>query len=168
MNAKKDKVIIKSFSFPNPLAYIENIDDASLQAKFTSSLANSHVNMTAVQNLGKIIQENQLKLVVFSAAWCKDCQAVLPVLAKIYQILEGSIPMRVLGGAKVNLQKPPQWRSPPSPPEMNALGIEKIPAILVLDRNFTELVRFYERPPEGKTLEQFLHVLIQKALTTTA
>nr|MDO8119450.1 thioredoxin family protein [Candidatus Sigynarchaeota archaeon] len=168
MDAHEHKVIIKSFSFPSPLAYIEHIEDASLQAKFTSNLANSHVNVAAVQNLGKIIKENRLKLVVFSAAWCKDCQVVLPTLAKIYQILDGSVPIRVLGGAKVNFQKPPQWHVPSSPPEMNELGIEKIPAILVMDKNSTEILRFYEQPPEGKTLEQILSILIQKALSNMA
>lgn len=149
------KVIIRSFAFSDLIAYIEHVEPPLLQSKFTEKLAVSHVNPVDAQRLGRLVHENGLHLVVFSAAWCKDCQEVIPTLAKVNQI--AAMPVKVLGGAKVNLQQPPQWHSPPTPPEFNELDIKKIPAILVIGKERRELARFYERPPPGKTLE--LHLL---------
>ena len=162
MNKNVDRVLIKSFSFPDPITYIEHINDASLQAKFTEKLAVSRISAEDAQKLGKFLYDNKLKFVVFSASWCKDCQTVIPLLAKINQIAK--MPMQLLGDVKVNLQKPPQWHSPPSPPEINELDVKKIPAILVLNKNSKEIVRMYEQPPEGKSLEKYLVTIIQEAL----
>jgi len=154
-----EKVLIKSFSYPDPVSYIEHIDQPGHQVKFTEKLTVSRINPETAQRLGKVIHDNNLKFVIFSGSWCKDCQEMLPVLAKIHQVTK--IPMRILGGAKFSIEKPPTWHSPPSPPEMNDLGIEHIPAILILDKGNHEIARFYERPPMGKSLEQHLLDIIE-------
>ncbi|HME52646.1 MAG TPA: thioredoxin family protein [Candidatus Lokiarchaeia archaeon] len=148
------KIIIKSFSYEDPVAYIEHIDTPSHQVKFTEKLSVSHINSEIVQRLGKMVRDRGLHFVVFSGSWCKDCQEIIPILAKINQVTR--IPMKIVAGAKLNLMNSPKW-GPPSPPEMNEFNIEKIPAILILDTGNHELARFYERPPPGKSLE---HVLL--------
>jgi thiol-disulfide isomerase/thioredoxin len=148
------RVIIKSFAYDDPVSYIEHIDTPSHQVKFTEKLTMSRINPEAAQKLGKAIRERELKLVIFSGSWCKDCQETIPILAKICQVTK--IPMKILGGAKFSQQKPPTWHVPPSPPEMNDLNIERIPAILFIDKNGIEVLRYYERPPVGKSLEQYL------------
>ncbi|MEX2681972.1 MAG: TlpA family protein disulfide reductase [Candidatus Sigynarchaeota archaeon] len=154
-----NRVIIKSFAYEDPISYIEHIDTPSHQVKFTEKLATSRVIPEIAQKLGKAIRDRKLKLVVFSGSWCKDCQEVIPALAKICQVT--SIPMKILGGAKFSQQKPPTWHVPPSPPEMNELNIERIPAILFIDKNGVEVLRFYERPPAGKSLEHHLLDLVE-------
>ncbi|MHA1998907.1 MAG: TlpA family protein disulfide reductase [Promethearchaeota archaeon] len=157
-----DKVIVKSFSFNDPTSYITNIQKASLQVKFTERLAVSRINTHVTSQLIEQIRKHKLKFVVFSADWCKDCWQVIPVLSKIYQFAK--FPIRVLGGIKVNINTPPQWHSPPSPPEINFLEVEKIPAIIILDQKSIEIARIYEQPPPGKTLEQHLLKTIKEAI----
>ncbi|MBN2153519.1 MAG: thioredoxin family protein [Candidatus Lokiarchaeota archaeon] len=153
------KVIIKSFSYGDPVSYIEHIDTPAHQVKFTEKLTTSRIMPETAQRLGKAIRDRGLKLLVFSASWCKDCQEVVPTLAKICQVT--SIPMKILGGAKLSQKKPPTWHVPPSPPEMNELDIESLPAILFIDKNGTDVLRHYERAPAGKSLEQHLLDLLE-------
>ena len=158
-----DKVLIKSFFWTDPIAYIEHIDEPAQQVKFTEKLTVTRVKPEVAQKLGKLVRDNKLRFIVFSASWCKDCQEIIPALAKINQI--ANIPMKVLGGAKVLAgREPREWHVPPSPPEMNEYNIEKIPAILILDSDLHEIARFYERPPQGKTLEGYLLSIVEAAL----
>nr|MDO8088494.1 thioredoxin family protein [Candidatus Sigynarchaeum springense] len=154
-----NRIIIKSFAYDNPITYIEHIDVPAHQVRFTEKLAMSRIIPAHAQKLGKAIRDRGLKLVVFSGSWCKDCQEVIPALAKICQVTD--IPMKILGGAKFSQQKPPTWHVPPSPPEMNELNIERIPAILFVDKYGVEVLRYYERPPAGKSLEQHLLDLVE-------
>jgi thiol-disulfide isomerase/thioredoxin len=156
------RVIIKSFAYDDPVSYIEHIDTPAYQAKFTEKLTMSRINPATVQKLGKAIRDRKLKLVIFSGAWCKDCQETIPILAKICQVTK--IPMKILAGAKFSQQKPPTWHVPPSPPEMNELGIEHIPAILFIDNAGMEVLRYYERPPVGKSLEHHLLELVESKI----
>jgi thiol-disulfide isomerase/thioredoxin len=155
------KIIIKSFAYEDPVAYIEHIDTPGHQVKFTEKLSVTHINSEVVQRLGKMVRDHGLHFIVFSGSWCKDCQEIIPILAKIKQVT--SISMKIIAGAKLNLVIPPKWGSP-SPPEMNELNIEKIPAILILDKSNHELARFYERPPPGKSLEHVLLDLVSHAV----
>jgi thiol-disulfide isomerase/thioredoxin len=153
------RVIIKSFAYDDPVSYIEHIDTPAHQAKFTERLTISRIVPGTAQKLGKAIRDRELKLVIFSGSWCKDCQETIPILAKICQVTK--IPMKILGGAKFSQEKPPTWHVPPSPPEMNDLNIDRIPAILFLDKNGVEVLRYYERPPVGRSLEQHLLDIIE-------
>jgi thiol-disulfide isomerase/thioredoxin len=160
-----EKILVKSFSWTDPIAYIEHIDEPSQQVKFTEKLTVTRVKPEVAQKLGKLVRDYKLRFIVFSASWCKDCQEVLPALAKINQI--ANIPMKILGGAKINQlvqANGNKWHIPPSPPEMNTYNIEKVPAILILDGYLHEIARMYERPPPGKTLEAYLLGLIETAL----
>ncbi len=153
------RVIIKSFAYDDPVSYIEHIETPAHQAKFTERLTMSRIVPETAQKLGKAIRNRELKLVVFSGSWCKDCQEAIPILAKICQVTR--IPMKILGGAMFSQQKPPTWHAPPSPPEMNDLNIDRIPAILFIDKNGMEVLRYYERPPVGRSLEQHLLDLLE-------
>ncbi|MBD3188557.1 hypothetical protein GF325_17130 [Candidatus Bathyarchaeota archaeon] len=154
----KKRVIIRSPWHDNPIDYITNIEVPKFQSKFTERLAISSINTEVTRKLARLFFQHDLKLVVFSAAWCKDCQIVIPVLAKLYQMTK--IPMKILGDVKVNQSGMPQWHVPPSPPEINELAVVKVPAIIILDDNNNELARIYEQPPEGYTLEQHMFKLL--------
>lgn len=162
VNPGEKKIIIKSFAYDDPISYIEHIDTPSHQVKFTEKLSVSHINSEIVQRLGKMVHDKGLRFIVFSGAWCRDCQEILPILAKINQVTR--ISMKIIGGAKLNLAKQPKWASP-SPPEMNELNIEKIPAILIINQGNHEVARFYERPPPGKSLERVLLDLVSKIVS---
>lgn len=157
------RVIIKSFAYDDPVAYIEHIETPAHQVKYTEKLTMSRIVPETAQKLGKAIRERELKLVIFAGSWCKDCQETVPILAKICQVTR--ITMKILGGAKFSQKKPPTWHVPPSPPEMNDLNIDRIPAILFIDKSGLEVLRFYERPPVGKSLEQHLLELVESKVS---
>ncbi|MHA1848447.1 MAG: TlpA family protein disulfide reductase [Promethearchaeota archaeon] len=157
------RVMIKSAGYKNPRDYINEIKDPKTRGMFLKNLNAQKVNRSKVKELVKLIQDNKLQLLVFSASWCKDCQKVVPALCRIHEIA-GNIPMVILGNIKVNLNKFPQWHSPPSPPEVNYLRIKKVPAILILNQDLIEITRIYEQPPSKKSLEQHLIDLISSTL----
>ena len=162
MGTSGKRVIVKSWSYDDPISYITNIDIAQYQVKFSEKLSTSRIRPEIASKLGQVVLENKLKFLVFSADWCKDSQEVLPLLAKIYQVTK--IPMKILGGIKKNLNPPPAWKVPPSPPEILEYGVEKVPCILILDKNSYEVARVYEQPPPGKSLEQHLLNVIETHL----
>ncbi|MFX0098203.1 MAG: TlpA family protein disulfide reductase [Candidatus Hodarchaeota archaeon] len=162
MGTSGKKIIVKSWSYDDPISYITNIDIAQYQVKFSEKLSTSRIRPDIASKLGQVVLENKLKFLVFSADWCKDSQEVLPLLAKIYQVTK--IPMKILGGIKKNLNPPPSWKVPPSPPEVLEYNVEKLPCILVLDKGSCEIARVYEQPPPGKSLEKHLLEVIEEYL----
>jgi len=112
---------------------------------------------------------NQLKkfaekivIVAFSAEWCKDCTANIPVLALISEAT--GLEVRIFGG----LQKDPsnlkrKWRIPPSPPEVKTFDVDKIPLIVIVDREGKNVGKIIEKPREKPTLEEeLLKIILEK------
>ena len=98
-------------------------------------------------------------IVVFSAEWCKDCTANVPVLALLSQ--KTRIKVRVFGGLKANpLNTKERWRVPPSPPEVTAFNVQEIPHIIIFDKNGKQLGSIIENPkPENMLEEEILDIL---------
>jgi len=103
-----------------------------------------------------------LMLVVFSAEWCKDCAANIPVLALIAE--KTGIKVRVFGGLKRDALNPSKkWRIPPSPPEVETFNVEKIPYILIFTRKGELIGKIIENPRYKETLEEEILYLIEKS-----
>lgn len=99
-------------------------------------------------------------IVVFSAAWCKDCATNMPVLAIINETT--GLEIRVFGGLKRDpLSQKHRWRVPPSPPEVEAFNVEKIPLMIIADREGREIGRIVEKPAQQPTLEQEIYEIIK-------
>lgn len=96
-----------------------------------------------------------ITVVAFSAEWCKDCKREIPVLAHLSE--EIGLKVRVFGDlmrdAKSATRK---WSIPPSPKEVEDFKVNRIPLIVVLDREGRRLGAVEEKPAEGKTLERAL------------
>ena len=101
-------------------------------------------------------------VVVFSAEWCPDCYRNVPVLGLIS---EGTgLEVRVFGHLMRNVKDPDEkWAIPPSPPEVKAFNVIKIPLITVLNKEGEKLGEIIENPPEGQTLERALLDILKKA-----
>jgi len=110
---------------------------------------------------------NQLKkfaekyvVVAFSAEWCKDCTANIPVLAIISEAT--GLKVRIFGGLiKDPLSHTRKWRIPPSPPEVKTFNVEKIPHIILFDKEGKEIGRIVENPKHMPTLEQELCEIVK-------
>jgi len=104
---------------------------------------------------------NKVVIVAFSAEWCKDCTANIPVLALIAE--KTGIKIRVFGGLKKDPLNPKEkWRIPPSPPEVKTFNVEKIPHIMILNRKGEIIGKITENPRYKETLEEEILYLIEK------
>lgn len=96
---------------------------------------------------------DQVFVVVFTAEWCNNCTANVPVLVLLAN--ESGLRVRVFSGLKRDILNPKvTWRIPPSPSEVRELGVEKIPHLSVIDMNGRELGWIIENPTPGMTLRK--------------
>jgi len=99
-------------------------------------------------------------VIVFSAAWCKDCAENIPVLSLISETT--GLEVLVFGGLmKDPLSQVCKWRIPPSPPEVITFEVDKIPLMIIVDMNGREIGRVVESPKKMPTLEQELCEIIK-------
>jgi len=104
---------------------------------------------------------NKYVIVAFSAEWCKDCALNIPVLELISEVT--GIEVRVFGGLRKDPLNPSKkWRIPPSPPEVEAFDVDKIPLILLYDNEGKEIGRIIENPQEPTLEEELLKITLKK------
>ncbi|MEM3464348.1 MAG: thioredoxin family protein [Candidatus Bathyarchaeia archaeon] len=139
--------------------YIANISEP-FREKFLERKKAYKLNPEAVSELKKLA--NNVVVVAFSAEWCKDCAANIPVLALLSEAT--GLEVRIFGGLKrdpLNLKR--KWSIPPSPPEVEIFNVDKIPLILIFNKEGVELGRMVENPKLGLTLEEELLQIIMKS-----
>jgi hypothetical protein len=137
--------------------YIDGLEQP-LKEKFLTRKQTYELRPEAVDQLGKVA--GKYVAIVFSAAWCKDCAENIPVLSLIAKTT--GLGVRVFGGLmKDPLSQVCKWRIPPSPPEVVAFGVDKIPLIIIVDLNGREIGRVVESPKIRPTLEQELCEIIK-------
>ena len=101
-----------------------------------------------------------LVVIVFSAEWCKDCAENVPILAKLAE--ETGIDVFVFGGLKTNpLNQKEKWSIPPSPPEVKQFNVQRIPHIIIFNKNGKELGVIIENPKLGLSLEKEIFNIVQ-------
>ncbi len=118
------------------------------------------LNETAVQKLRSYAKD--VVIVVFSAEWCKDCAANVPVLALLAR--KTGVRVRVFGGLKKDPLNPQEkWRIPPSPLEVKKFNIQKTPTMFIFDLQGKHLGSIIENPKSKNSLEEEILHLIQTA-----
>jgi len=104
---------------------------------------------------------NKYVIVAFSAEWCKDCAANIPVLALISEAT--GLDVRIFGGLKKDtLSRTRKWRIPPSPPEVETFNVDKIPLMILFDKEGEEIGRITESPREPTLEEELLKIILEK------
>ena len=136
--------------------YLDSLE-TPFKDKFLSRKQTYTLNQEAVRRL----KENADKyvIIVFSAKWCKDCAANVPVLAMIAETT--GLETRIFG----NLKKDPlshtrKWRTPPSPPEVETFNVDRIPVVIIVNKKGEEIGRIVENPKPGLTLEEEIYEII--------
>jgi hypothetical protein len=139
--------------------YLDDIPDGD-RAKYDKRAESYIPNLEALKGLRKY--SDLFIVVAIAATWCKDCTTHLPVLDLISS--KTGILAMVLGGVKTDPLNPDrQWAVPPSPPEVDTLGITRIPTILVYTKDGIEVGRIIEHPKETPTLEEELLFIMDQA-----
>jgi thiol-disulfide isomerase/thioredoxin len=132
--------------------YISSLEDP-FREKFVTRKQTYQLKRETINELAKFA--NKYMIIAFSAGWCKDCATNIPVLALISE--ETGLEARIFGGLKKDpLSHTRKWRIPPSPPEVETFNVDKIPVILMFDRNGNEIGRIIENPRQPLTLEDEL------------
>ncbi len=136
--------------------YIDSIEQP-FRGKFLTRKRTYVLNKGAINYLKKFA--NDFVIVVFSAEWCKDCAANIPVLALISETT--GLEVRIFGGLKKDpLSHTRKWRIPPSPAEVETFQVDKIPLIIVFDKEGKDIGRIIENPREKPTMEEELVKII--------
>jgi thiol-disulfide isomerase/thioredoxin len=137
--------------------YIESLTQ-SFQEKFLARKQTYQLKTEVVNQLKKF--SNKYVVVAFSAEWCKDCALNIPVLALMSEAT--GIEVRVFGDLKKDpLSHTRKWRIPPSPPEVETFNVDKIPLIILFDKEGKEIDRIIENPSRMPTLEEELCEIIK-------
>lgn len=130
--------------------YITHISE-SFRGRFLERMETYSLNENVVKELEKNVDE--IFVVVFSAEWCKDCAANVPVLALLAD--RTGLKVRVFGGLKKDPMNPREkWRIPPSPSEVKEFEVERTPHIVMFHTNGQELGKIIENPAPSKTMEE--------------
>jgi len=140
-----------------PDEYINSLEEP-FRANFLDRKKTYRLSQDATDQIRK--RKGDFVVVAFSAQWCKDCATSIPVLALISEATD--LEVRIFGGLKKDpLSRTRKWRIPPSPPEVETFHVDKLPTIVVLDRNGSEIGRVVENPRMTPTLEQELWEIIK-------
>lgn len=138
--------------------YIEKLE-GDFRERFLTRKENYKLKQEVVNRLKQFAEK--YFVVAFSAEWCKDCAANIPVLALTSETT--GLEVRVFGGLKKDpLSGTKKWRIPPSPPEVEPFGVDKIPLIIVFDMEGNEVGRIVENPKEPTLEEELLKIFLGK------
>ncbi|MEM3458514.1 MAG: thioredoxin family protein [Candidatus Bathyarchaeia archaeon] len=127
--------------------------------KFFARKQTYKLNQEAITQLKKFA--DKFVVIAFSAEWCKDCAANIPVLALISEAT--GLEVRVFGGLmKDPLSHIRKWRIPPSPPEVETFRVDKIPLIILFSKEGKEVGKIIENPQKPTLEEELLTVISEK------
>ena len=139
--------------------YLDSLEEP-FRERFLTRKQTYTLNQEAVNQLKKVA--DKYVIVAFSAEWCKDCAANIPVLALISEAT--GLEVRIFGGLKKDsLSHTRKWRIPPSPQEVETFQVDKIPLIIVFDKEGKDIGKIIENPREKPTLEEeLLKITLEK------
>ncbi len=135
--------------------YLDSLEEP-FRERFLTRKQTYTLNQEAVNQLKKVA--DKYVIVAFSAEWCKDCAVNIPVLALISEAT--GLEVRIFGLKKDSLIHTRKWRIPPSPQEVETFQVDKIPLIIVFDKEGKDVGKIIENPREKPTLEEELIQII--------
>lgn len=140
----------------NVQGYIDNLRDKDRDI-IIEAYNGYKPDSNVVDELRDILKD--MTVVIFSAAWCKDCTRAMPVMLHLEEQL--GLEVMVFGKIKTApLDPDKQWAAPPSPPEVNEWGATAIPFFVFFDSTGNKVATITEKPTVKDTLEEeILHIL---------
>jgi thiol-disulfide isomerase/thioredoxin len=137
--------------------YLNDLEKPFLK-RFLTRKQTYSLNQEAVNQLKKVA--DKYMVIAFSAEWCKDCAVNIPALALISEAT--GLEVRIFGGLKKDpLSHTRKWRIPPSPQEVETFQVDKIPLIIVFDKEGKEIGRIIENPRKKPTMEEELVIILE-------
>ena len=133
----------------DPFDYINDVKIERARHAMKKRLQEYVPNPTSIDRMENVDQK--FHLIVFSAAWCGDCVAYLPGLAKSLAMAKNDM----LQAKVVDYDNHRDMAD-----EMN---VRKIPTIIVYDKDWRELGRFIESPRKYGSVEEELCAIFGSA-----
>ncbi|MBX5328533.1 MAG: thioredoxin family protein [Candidatus Bathyarchaeota archaeon] len=138
--------------------YLDSLGEP-FREKFFTRKRTYRLNQEMIIQLKKFA--DNFVVVAFSAEWCKDCAANIPVLALISEAT--GLEVRIFGGLmKDPLSHTIKWRIPPSPPEVETFKVDKIPLIILFSKEGKEVGKIIENPQKPTLEEELLTFILEK------
>lgn len=143
----------------NIRGYIDKLEDKDRDIVL-EAYSEYKLNTQAAIELKDLLKD--LKVVIFSAAWCGDCKRAMPVLLHLEE--KYGLNAMVFGDIKADpLNKKVKWRVPPSPPEINEWNVTAIPWFEFFNSKGKRVATLIEKPKVKATLEEeMLYILKHK------
>jgi thiol-disulfide isomerase/thioredoxin len=141
--------------------YVSGLDD-----KWRDSQLNEYRHYNLDEDVINGLRDYTDKIMVVSigASWCKDCRKAIPVLMKLEE--EIGLEVRVFGSVKTDPLNPNrQWKTPPSPPEVEEWNVTAIPWIVIFDKQGNRINTIIEKPKYKTTLEAELLYMTKQGIS---
>ena len=139
---------------PTVNQYIDSMP-AGYRGGFVRQRDDYNLDMDIVEKLK--IYANDHEIVALFANWCGDSRRAIPVLAHLEDKI--GLKARALGGMTkpswTEKRKNPgmNWAIPPSPREVETLGVTSSPTIIIFNSSGEEVGRIKTKPKVEKTIE---------------
>ena len=137
--------------------YLEGLEPR-FREKFSINRQTYQPKLETMKQLKEVA--DRYVIVAFSAGWCKDCSVVISILALISEAT--GLKVRIFGGLKKDpLSHTKKWRIPPSPPEVETFNVDRIPSVVIINKEGKEIGRVIEKPTRLPTLEEELLEIVK-------
>ena len=149
---------------PTVNQYIDSMP-AGYRGGFVRQRDDHSFDVDAVEKLK--IYASDHEIVALFANWCGDSRRAIPVLAHLEDKI--GLKVRALGGMTkpswtVKRKNPSMnWAIPPSPREVETLGVTSSPTIIIFNSSGEEVGRIKTKPKVEKTIEAEILRIIENS-----
>jgi thiol-disulfide isomerase/thioredoxin len=133
---------VNNSSFKNGSLFTDYAEDSEFEEQYR--------NTTLLDADKTFFSSFAVNVLCISEKWCKDCKREVPLLAYIAD--KAGWHMRIFG----------MDDNPDLMEHYTTDGKNVIPVFVFFDAHFTEIGRFIEKPPEGKTTIDMLKEILGK------
>ncbi|MEM2897221.1 MAG: thioredoxin family protein [Candidatus Bathyarchaeia archaeon] len=132
----------------NIFDYINEVKNSKIKQTIKKRVQEYSLKTDLIENFEMI--DEKYFLITFSAEWSPECQAQIPVLAKLLIVTKNDNLIVKVIELDENRDIAEEF------------GVTHVPTIIVYDRRWNELGRFVEKPKHYSTLEEELWEIFEK------
>jgi len=133
----------------NIFDYINEIKNSKIKQTMKKRVQEYSLKNDLIEKFEKIDEKHFL--ITFSAEWSPECQAQIPILAKLLIVTKNDNLIVKVIDLDENRDMAEEF------------GVAQIPTIIVYNKQWKELGRFIEKPKHYPTLEEELWSIFEKA-----
>jgi thiol-disulfide isomerase/thioredoxin len=133
----------------NIFDYINEIRNSKIKQIMKKRVQEYSLKTDIIEKFERIDEKHSL--ITFSAEWSPECQAQIPILAKLLIVTKNNNLIVKVIELDENRDIAEEF------------GVTQVPTIIVYDKRWNELGRFVEKPKNYSTLEEELWSIFEKS-----